>query len=217
MSQQQHRIQKKSQTIRDTIKAIVAQIDCWEPDLQEQEIRRLKANNRFPRGSVDRHALAQHRARTTLNTHGIQDPPCALCHSTTHLTDECHLVAKEASLRPTTEDSTTSIHRAIIHRLYLQACGLYNLLYPRFFSAIQSDFQEIIAAPIASSGEILNYVELGISQASADLRLLPGLHPDSVRTRHSASSSICQLYYSKAFPLSFEAFCNQVASRLEES
>jgi hypothetical protein len=56
--QQQQQIQRKTQIIRDTIKAIVAQLDCWETDHQEQEAHCLRANNRFLQGTVDRQALA---------------------------------------------------------------------------------------------------------------------------------------------------------------
>jgi hypothetical protein len=208
MSQQQ-RLQVKTRVIRDTIKAIIAQLDCWETDKQEQGIRRSKANARYPRGTTDRQALATHRARTTLQTHGLQDPPCGRCGLLTHLTDECDLIEKEGLTQTIPEDPSLSIHRAILHRLHLQVCDLYRLSYPNHCPGTR---------PVVDSNPLYpDYFQLGISQAVADLHLLPGLLPQDIRQRHSASSAICQLYYSKAFPISFQAFCNQVATRFEEN
>jgi hypothetical protein len=207
MSQQQ-RLQVKTQVIRDTIKAVVAQLDCWETDKREQDIRRAKANARYPRGTADRQALAQHRARTTLQTHGLQDPPCNLCGSVVHLTDEYDSVVREGRTQADPEDPSIGIHRAILHRLYLQVCDLYRLSYPNHCPS---------SRPIADGpSEAPDYLRLGISQAVADLFLLPGLHPQDIRQRHSSSFAICQLYYSKAFPVGFTNFCEQVATSFEQ-
>jgi hypothetical protein len=117
--------------------------------------------------------LAQHRARTTLQTHGLQDPPCGICGSITHLTDECDLVEKEGRTQTTPEDPSLGIHRAILHRLYLQVCDLYRLSYPKHCPGTR---------PVVDSGPLKpDYFQLGISQAVADLHLLPGIHPQDIR------------------------------------
>jgi hypothetical protein len=203
-------IKYKTRSIRDTIKAIVAQLDHWETDQREQERRRITANASYPKGVTDRQALAQHRAKTSLHTQHLFDPPCDLCGSTVHLSSECDTATKEGpkALEVTSENPAIGIHRAIVHRLYIQACDLYRLLYPRFYPG-PSTIEDIGVNELYSVNEIftslpssiLDYLALAITKTVEDLRVLPGYSPDDIRHLRPGCSSITQLYYSKSFPI----------------
>jgi hypothetical protein len=207
-------VQDKSAAIRNTIKAIVAQLDSWTSDQRDLETRRRTASASFPRGLTDRRDTAQHRARTAIGTHNLQDPPCELCGSTLHLSDECDLLEREPAEQVTSqttalirEDPATSIHRAIVHRLYLEACTLYKLVYPCFYSN-QATTGESPASP--------DYLALAISQAVDDFRVIPGFCPIDIRNQRPGCCLIAQLYYSKAFSITFSEFCCRIADCLKE-
>jgi hypothetical protein len=198
-------INSRTRIIRDSIKSIIAQLDRWEEDRQTRERRRKEANVKYPNGLADRQAIARFRAKNALGTQKLSDPPCDRCGSNIHLTDECDIVAQEVGQRDfKEEDPSVGIHRAIVHRLYLQACDLYRLLYPSFYP----DPIPLVAGP--------DYLSLAISQAVDDFRLLPGFRPADVRHQRSSCSSVAQLYYSKVFPISFGDFCVRIADSLEE-
>jgi hypothetical protein len=62
-------ILSKTQTIRDVIKSIAAQLNHWETDQQEQEERHHKAaNDSFPQGIADHQTLARYQAQTNIFT-----------------------------------------------------------------------------------------------------------------------------------------------------
>jgi hypothetical protein len=207
-------IQNKTQNIRATIKSIVAQLDRWETDQRDLERRRTTANASYPQGISDRRSLAAHRARDSQHTLDLIDPPCNWCDSTGHLTDECDQVARETGLRSTSEDPAIGIHRAIVHRLYLQACDLYRILYPRFYPGprIKPEVEETLPVPLTGP----DYLVLAIDQAVADFRLVSGCRPTDIRDILPACSSITQLYYSKAFPISYGEFCWRVGDQVEQ-
>jgi hypothetical protein len=205
-------IKHKTQTIRDTIKSIVAQLDRWETDQRDLERRRTTANASYPKGIADRQALAVHRAQQSQQVLDfIKDPPCDWCDSTGHLTDECDHVVREPGLKSNSEDPATGIHRAIVHRLYLQTCDLYSLLYPRFYPGPRAKPPDIQEKPVGP-----DYLVLAISQAVEDFRVLPGFRPADIRNHRPGCSSITQLYYSKAFVINYGEFCDRVADSLEE-
>jgi hypothetical protein len=170
-----------------------------------------EANANYPRGLADRQDIAQFRARSALRTQGICDPPCQLCESTHHLSDECDYIARET--HAISEDATTSIHHAIIHRLYLQTYDLYKLAHPRFFPGDQETTSEIYPASLPDYHD--DYLDIAISLAVEDFRVLPGFRPDDIRNQHAGCSPIIQLYYSKAFPITFGDSCYRIADSVE--
>jgi hypothetical protein len=205
-------LQDRSTAIRNTIKAIIAQLDRWAVDQRGLERRRTEANSRYPRGFSDRQDIAQHRARTALNTQDLRDPPCDLCGSTLHLSDECDRIERKNS--SVSEAPSTGIHRAIVHRLYLQACDLYRLVHPRFYPGPHVTQSTDDNYPVPPTGP--DYLQLAISQAVEDFQVVPGFRPDDIRNQRPGCSSIAQLYYSKAFPLSFGDFCCRIGDHIEE-
>jgi hypothetical protein len=209
-------IQYKTQTIRDTIKSIVAQLDRWETDQRALEKRCTSANASYPKGVIDRQALAIHRAQLSQRTSpDLTDPPCDWCDSTGHLSDECDRVARDSGLISTSEDPAIGIHRAIVHRLYLQTCDLYCILYPRFYPGPKPKPETEEKLPVPFIGP--DYLALAITQAAEDFRVLPGYRPSDIRNLRPGCSSVTQLYYSKAFVVSYSEFCSRVADSVEES
>jgi hypothetical protein len=207
-------IQYKTRTIRDTIKSIIAQLDRWETDQRELERRRISANASYPKGLTDRQALAVHRAQQSQDTLELIDPPCDWCDSTSHLTGECDRIARDSGLISTSEDPAIGIHRAIVHRLYLQTCDLYHILYPGFYpgpSPAKSEVEETLSIPLTGP----NYLTLAVELAVEDFRVLPGFSPTDIRNQRPACSAITQLYYSKAFVISYGDFCIKVADSVE--
>jgi hypothetical protein len=221
-------IKYKTRSIRDTIKAIFAQLDHWETDHEwEQERRRITANASCPKGVTDRQALAQHQAKNSLHTQHLFDPHCDLCGSTVHLSSECDIATKEGpkALEVTSENPAIGIHRAIVHRLYIQACDLYQLLYPRFYPG-PSAIQDIGVNGLYSVNEIYtslpssvsDYLTLAITETVEDFRVLPGYSPNGIRHLRPGCSSITQLYYSKkSFPISYGEFCSRVADHIDDT
>jgi hypothetical protein len=206
-------IKDRSTAIRNTIKAIIAQLDRWAVDQQGLERRRAEANARYPRGLSDRQDIAQHRARTALQTQDLRDPPCDLCGSTVHLSDECDRIER-VNPHNISEDPSIGIHRAIVHRLYLQSCDLYRLVHPRFYPGplVGDSTEDIYPVPLTGP----DYLQIAISKAVEDFQVVPGFRPDDIRGQRPGCSSIALLYYSKAFPLTFGDFCCRIGDRIEE-
>jgi hypothetical protein len=209
----QQAIRREQETIYRSIKATVAQLDHWDNDQRVQERRRVIANANYPNGVLDRQTLAQHRARVSQGTLDLIDPQCTLCGSLEHLTDECHLEIRNGQVVQRAEESNkeasaTAIHRAIVHRLYSQSCELYALLYPLFFQRVTVALEEQVDS---------DYQALAISGAVEDFRLVSSFRPSDIRDIAPGCSSITQLYYSKAFSLTYGEFCCQIADRVERS
>jgi hypothetical protein len=64
----QQAIRREQEVICRSIKATVAQLEYWDNDQRVQERRRNIANANYPKGVLDRQALAQHRARVSQGT-----------------------------------------------------------------------------------------------------------------------------------------------------
>ena len=126
------------------------QLDSWDKDKEERDERRAAENARYPHGFQDRLALARFRARTSsIKANLAVGSSCEYCESTSHSTEECDRVSDEDELEEEiklspAEDPSTGIHRAIVHRLYLQTCDLYLLLYtPRFIRGHQETVRRV--------------------------------------------------------------------------
>jgi hypothetical protein len=165
MASEQQVIRREQQSIRRSIKATIAQLDHWDNDQRELERRRTTANANYPNGVLDRKTLAQHRARVSQGTLDLLDPPCTLCSSRKHLTDECHLETRDGQVvtreESSLEDPANGIHRAIVHRLHSHACDLYHLLYPRFYPGAQETQKVTLeeTQPVPQTGP--DYLVLG--------------------------------------------------------
>jgi hypothetical protein len=201
--------------IRRGIKATVGQLDRWESDQLALQQRRELANSRFPHGVKDRLALARHRAGS-----GKNGPPyCDFCDASGHSTDPCQ-VSQDivVSSETESENPTTAIHRAIVHRLYLQACDLYRSSYPLFYlgaageESIGDPTKEVPAASLTCP----DYFALSIDYAVEDFKASSGVTPSDIRQQQSNGLSTVQLHYSKSFPVNFSEFCDLIANRLED-
>ena len=206
-----------SKSIRQGIKATVGQLDRWDSDQIDQHRRREAANASFPHGYTDRLALAKHRARISTSVDKSSSHVkggsiyCHWCDSDEHSTETC--VVKQDSpepLKTLSEDPSSGIHRAIVHRLYRQACDLYLLTYPSFFPGVEATKADDPEAKLSSVKSSPDYYTLAISQATDDL------HQASLDSQPSTDNNlflICRLYYSKSFPSTFTDFCEEVSSR----
>jgi hypothetical protein len=194
--------------IRRGIKATVGQLDRWESDQLALEQRRELANSRFPHGVKDRLALARHRAGS-----GKNGPPhCDFCDASGHSTDACQVSQDIAvSSETETENPTTAIHRAIVHRLYLQACDLCRSSYPLFYLGAAGE--ESICDPtkvLPASLTCPDYFALSIDCAVEDFKASSGVTPSDMHQQQSNRSSTVQLHYSKSFPFNFSEFCELI-------
>ena len=213
-------LKNEAKSIRSAIKATVVQLDSWDKDKEERDERRAAENARYPHGFQDRLALARFRARTSsIKANLAVGSSCEYCESTSHSTEECDRVSDEDELEEEiklspAEDPSTGIHRAIVHRLYLQTCDLYLLLYPKVYPGPPRDRParaEVHAVPPTGP----DYLSLALSQAVEDFRVTPGFSPSDIRRQREGCTSIALLYYSKAFPIHFDVFCHRVADQLE--
>ena len=209
------RLQKLQATrIRSTIKSIVAQLDRWDQDRARLNERRI-ASDRAIGGRHRRLLLSSTRAREALGTTNLQEPPCELCGDQfpSHLAEECSLSITRVDHR-SEEEPATGIHRGIVHRLFSQACDLYQLLYPHFYSGLNStSTAPNLVEEAAGSVRYLDYQELAILQAS---RRVARLRPQSLSANHVHVSQCLYSYYSNAFALSFSDFQDRVFAYLEE-
>jgi hypothetical protein len=216
-------VNSKALSIRSNIKAAIAQLDQWDALQVSQRRRRLASNARF-RSFDERLAVSKHRAKQTFPFQ-VGDPVCDTCDSPFHSTGSCDVsdvldaLEHEDQINSTSgaqvhEDPSSGIQRAIIHRVYLEACSLYRLLHPRFYPGVQPRFEPAEVFPVPLSGP--DYLSIAISQASSDFLSLPFGSSD-IRNQSASCSVIAQLYYSKAFPIAFGDFCERVADTVEEA
>ena len=213
-------MQNRSKVIRSGIKASIGQLDSWDQAQIEQARKRQVANSRFPHGLQDRLALARHRASQSTETpreNVGESNYCYFCDSGNHSTADCnvtHIITDP--VESASENPSEGIHRAIVHRVYLQGCELYRLLYPRWYPGPEpktSEKEEVF--PVPTTGP--DYFSIAIIQAVEDLKSIPGVSPSDIRKQKSSCTSLVQLYFSKAFPLNFSGFCDRVADKLEEN
>ena len=206
----------RSKIIRSGIKASVAQLDRWVQDQTDQALRQTVDNARYPNGFTDRLIHARHLARRGVRqTDNAGDLYCQFCDSGAHSTETCDITqAPRERLETAPEDPSVGIHRAIVHRLYLQACDLYRLLYPRFYPGPQPRaFQPEEVYPVPLTGP--DYLILAVNQAAEDLQASPFISPSDIRRQLIGCTQIIQLYYSKSFPSNFSEFCHRVATKVE--
>jgi hypothetical protein len=220
-------VNSKALSIRSSIKAAVAQLDQWDGLQIKQRQSRLASNARF-RSFDERLAISKHRAKQSFPFQ-VGDPVCDTCDSPFHSTVSCDVsdvldaLEREEQLNSTSvaqvqvhEDPSSGIQRAIIHRIYLDACSLYRLLHPRFYPGVQlKQFEPPEVFPVPLSGP--DYLAIAISQASSDFQSLPFVSSSDIRDQSASCSVIAQLYYSKAFPLTFGDFCERIADSVEEA
>jgi hypothetical protein len=180
--------------IRRGIKATVGQLDRWESDQLALQQRRELANSRFPHGVKDR--LARHRAGS-----GKNGPPCCdFCDASGHSSDSCQ-VSQDivVSSETESENPTTAIHRAVVHRLYLQACDLCRSSYPLFYLGAAGE--ESMGVPTkeepAASLTCPDYVALSIDYAVEDFKASSGATPSDTRQQQSNGLSMVQLHCSR--------------------
>jgi hypothetical protein len=212
-------LKNEAKSIRSAIKATVVQLDNWDKDKEVRDKKRAAENARYPNGFQDRLDLARFRAKTSsIKANLAVGSCCEYCESTTHATGECDQDSDEEDIQEEgeqsiAEDPSTGIHRAIVHRLYLQSCDLYVLLYPKVFPGPPRNLpthEESYAVPPAGP----DYLALSVTQAVEDFRVTPGFSPSDIRRQREGCVSIALLYYSKAFPITFDVFCHRVADQL---
>jgi hypothetical protein len=214
------RLKTEAKSIRSAIKATIIQLDSWDKDKEEGDKRRKAENARFPNGLQDRLNLARFRASTSgVKANLSAGSSCEYCESTLHSTEECEDTSDaedsgDAGERTSREDPSTGIHRAIVHRLYLQSCDLYLLLYPRVYPGPpRNSSAQAESYPVPSTAP--DYLALSLTQAVEDFRVTPGFSTSDIRRQREGCVSIALLYYSKAFPIHFDVFCHRVADQLE--
>ena len=213
-------MQNRSKVIRSGIKASIGQLDSWDQAQSEQARRRQAANSRFPHGLQDRLALARHRASRSCETSRgkfVESTYCFNCDSDSHSTEDCNISHSSTTdpLESASENPSEGIHRAIVHRVYLQACELYRLLYPRWYPGLEqnsSEKEEVFPVPITGP----DYFSIAVRQSVEDLKSTPGVSCSDIRNQKAICTSVVQLYFSKAFPLNFSGFCHKVADKFEE-
>ena len=134
-----------------------------------------------------------------------------------HLTEDCNVSRITTDpLESTSENPSEGIHQAIVHRVYLRACDLYRLLYPRWYPGPEprtSEKEEVFPVPVTGP----EYCAIAaVNQAVEDLKSTPDVSPSDIRKQKTSCTSVVQLYFSKAFPLNFSEFCHRVAKKFEE-
>ena len=221
-----HKKTSTARQIRSSIKSIVAQLDAWDGDQRLLATRRTQANLDAG-GWKSKEQLAIARAKESLGTQELEDPPCNECGSTSHLTEECddfysYPVTGSPSLdRHQLGNPSVDIHRGIVHRLYAKTCELYLCLYPRSYPernegtiVVHAESEEIYPQAEVSNSD---YQSIAIREAATDLwQLRPSAVIINDRGREERIGYICRLYYSKAFPLDFLEFHELVVQALEE-
>jgi hypothetical protein len=109
-------------------------------------------------------------------------------------------------------------HRAIVHRLCLQACDLYRSSHPLF--CLGAAGEESIGDPTkeapAASLTCPDYFALSSDYAVEDFKASSGATPSDIRQQQSNGLSIVQLCHSKSSPVNFSEFCDLIANRLED-
>jgi hypothetical protein len=217
MRSNSRRASKRASEIRTTLKSCLSQLDNWESS--QTKLANHRAVSLVTLGSqAERVREAQHRARTALGTHGLQEPPCQVCGCTNHLpSDECSLDEPEAP-QSLSENPSDGIHRGILHRAYLGVCELYLLQHPRFFPGPVSEHQpskEGLVLPVPLTGP--DYQAIAISQAAAELLIYPGFDLETKEHQTLGIIALAKFYYSKAFPLTFTIFVERVTDKFAEA
>jgi hypothetical protein len=211
--------ERQATQIRTNIKAAVAQLDSWiltQANLRRQRIEAIASSG----GHQQRRLQARSIAVSSQGTQFIEDPPCDLCGSSDHLSDECDFIAVEASSQVSFEDPSTGIHRSIVHRVYSLASDLYRLHHPRFYpgpavSTLVNTDAYLLPVPLVGP----DYQEIGISRSVAFLvassTTRDYLSASFLRQR-SIVDAVALPYYSAAFPLDYISFRDRVQESLSE-
>jgi hypothetical protein len=210
---------RQASQIRTNIKAAIAQLDSWTAS-QESFRRRRNAGNATSGGHAQRCIDARNRATSSQGTQFIEDSPCSICGSSSHLSDECDFIAVESSTKVSFEAPSTGIHRGIVHKVFALASDLYRLHYPRFYpgpsaSTLVSSDAYLLPVPLVGP----DYQEIGISKAVASL-----VETSSARnylkvsflSQRSIVDAVAQPYHSAAFPLDYTSFRDKIQERLFE-
>ena len=217
--------ENRRKTILSSIKSTVAQLECWDRDQAGLARRRAAANARFPGGFADRQAFNFFQASRPLfefsngrqSDLNLQEPHCNFCDSNKHETEECSIRDTCAIQEICPEDPARGIHRAIVHRLYLQACDLYRRSYPRFYPGPEERNpapEDIYPVPLTGP----DYLVLAINQTASEVQTIPEFYASLAlsRNRQTALNFVGGLYYSKTFPLSFLEFLDRVVDKVEQ-
>jgi hypothetical protein len=222
----------KALFLRSAIKSTTVQLDNWDTDQAHQLKKRRAANVRFT-SFKDRLRIAKCNAKLSFPLQP-SDPICSHCKSPFHPAKECDIADTLDSVErhdelesviastdeehlesPLHEDPSTSIHRATVHRLYLQACNLHKLLYPCFCPGPHAPEPITDVSPVSLAGP--DYLAIAISKAAYDYQALPGIDPSHIRRANlNPSSIVAHLHCSKAFPISFVDFCHRIALHVED-
>lgn len=208
---------KQAIQIRSNIKAAVAQLDSWNIAQAEFHRRRVEANAVLG-GRRRRVAEAIHRAKASQGTQLIEDPPCDICGSTSHLGDECDRIAVESTAEGTFEEPATGIHRSIVHRVYVLASELYLLHHPRFFPGPTTDTlasSDAYLLPVPLTGP--DFQELALSQAVTTFLASSSAEcyfTSSFLLQRALVDSVAVPYHSAAFVLDFPSFRDVIQERL---
>jgi hypothetical protein len=208
--------ERAARQIRSSIKAIVAQLDSWNSDQRELRLTRDAANEQSG-GRRQRLAESRALACASQGTQFVQDPPCATCGSSSHLSEECDFIAVESNDNEGGDLSpASSIHRGIVHRLYVQSLDLYRLSYPRYYPG-PSD--EVLVAEILDTSPVPlivpDYQAIALSKATSVFLSLSAnwVQRPTVRDQQALLDQVIQPFHSAAFPLDFLSFRAQVYYR----
>ena len=209
---------RQASKLRTNIKASVAQLDDWSSS-QRNLRRRRKEAIAFSGGRRQYLDEARSRACASQGTTSLQDPPCTICGSSIHLSDECEFIAVLSNAEDSFEDPSAGIHRGIIHRLYTHSAELYKLLYPNFFpGSLRSEPSPPEALAIQSLPSLPDYQEIGISRAVALLTTLSStLELNSFPQERALVDQIAQPFHSAAFPLDYSDFRDQIHQNWKRS
>jgi hypothetical protein len=197
-----------AKSIRASIVSGCKRLDTYLSDLEFKVEKKRRANARHVNGFAGRLADARHKAEASY--------PEAV---RTDLLDDIEtrrLVVGSIQRAADYEDPSRGIHRAIIHKVYADACTLYQRSYPRFYPGNQGPLshqrEEVFPVPLTGP----DYLTLAVNQSAEDLQASSGVQPCYVRTQRPDCVGILRLYFSKSFPISFSEFCHRVADKLEE-
>ena len=212
--------ERKATQIRTNLKAAIAQLDSWNGVQANFRQQRDAANASSIGGHHQRRLEARNRAIISQGTQLIKDPPCNLCGSSNHLSDECDFIAVAASSQVAFEDPSVGVHRGIVHRVYSLASDLYRVHHPRFHpgpSVSTFSNTEAYLLPVPLVGP--DYQEIGIAQAVTSLldsaSELNYLSVSFLRQR-AIVDPVAQAYHSAAFPLDYSEFRDRIQELLSE-
>jgi hypothetical protein len=187
--------------IRKSIIAGCKSLDSWEADYLLREEKRKKANARHANGFAGRLADARHVAKSAYpQSQGIEEvlDPTEVLQVRTH------------------ENPSRGIHRAIIHKIYVEIGCLYKLSYPRFYPGrhdlLTRQGEEVLPVPLTGP----DYLTLAVTESAGDLQASSGHRPSDIRSQRPDCLPILRLYFSKSFPITFSEFCSRVADQLED-